>query len=59
MFFLFSFNELYNKNKELKEKICSLINQNQEYFKGITHRVGSKLIKRSDVLNFRVNIKPI
>jgi hypothetical protein len=53
MFYLFDFNEEFNNNKELKEKICDHINQNQDYFKTITCRVGSKSIKKEDVLNFR------
>lgn len=56
MFYVFSFKEKYNKNKELKEKICSLINSNQEFFKNITVRVGSKSIKKADVLDFCVTI---
>lgn len=56
MFFLFFFKENYKNNKEMKELICKLINENQEHFKNITHRVGSKSIKKSDVLNFKVKI---
>lgn len=56
MFFLFEFQEEFNKNKDLKEKICAMINQNQEHFKNSTIRVGSKSIKRSDVLNFKVHL---
>lgn len=56
MFFVFEFKEEFNKNKELKEKICKLINQNQEYFKNSTIRVGSKSIKKSDILNFKIKM---
>lgn len=56
MFFVFGFREEYNKDRELKEKICKLINENQEHFKKSTIRVGSKSIKKSDVLNFRIKI---
>lgn len=54
MFFVFEFKEEYNKDKELKEKICRLINENQEYFKNSTVRVGSKSIKKLDILNFKI-----
>jgi len=56
MFFVFEFKEEFNKNKELKEKICKLINQNQEHFKNSTIRVGSKSIKKSDILDFRIKM---
>jgi hypothetical protein len=54
MFFVFEFKENYNNNKELKEKICGLINKSQEHFKNITQRVGSKSIKKSDVFDFKI-----
>ncbi len=56
MFFVFDFKEDYKNNKEIKERICKLINENQEYFKNITCRVGSKSIKKSDVFDFKVEI---
>jgi len=56
MFYVFDFNEENNLNKELKEKICDEINNNQDYFKNITCRVGSKSIKKEDVLNFKVEL---
>lgn len=56
MFFVFDFKDEYNKNKELKERICSLINQNQEHIRNLTIRVGSKSIKKSDILDLRINI---
>ncbi len=56
MFYVFKFKNKFNKNKKLKEEVCRLINQNQEHFKNITHRVGSKSIKKSDVLDFKVKI---
>lgn len=52
MFYVFDFHPAYNENKTLKEKICALINAEQQYFKDITCRVGSKSIRKSDVLNF-------
>lgn len=54
MFFVFAFKEDYSNNKELKEKICSLINQNREHIRNLTVRVGSKSIKKSDILDLRV-----
>ena len=57
MFYVFDFDNEKNKNKELKEKICNEINKNQDYFKNVTCRVGSKSIKKEDVLNFKVEIE--
>jgi len=56
MFFVFAFKNEYNKNKELKEKICSLINQNQEHIKNLTIRVGSKSIKKRDILDLKIKV---
>ena len=56
MFFVLGFKEGYNNNRELKEKICKLINENQEHFKKSTIRVGSKSIKKSDISDFGVEI---
>lgn len=57
MFFVFGFNDNHNNNREIKEKICYLINRRQDYFKNITCRVGSKSIKRGDVFDFKINLK--
>ncbi|MEM5794435.1 MAG: N-6 DNA methylase [Candidatus Aenigmatarchaeota archaeon] len=54
MFYVFKFKEKYDKDKELKEKICRILNENQEHFKNLTFRVGSKSIKKSDILEFRI-----
>ncbi len=54
MFYVFTFREKYNQSKEIKEKICRILNKNQEYFKNITFRVGSKSIKKRDILNFKI-----
>jgi len=56
MFFVLGFKEEYNNNRALKEKICKLVNENQEHFKKSTIRVGSKSIKKSDVFDFKVEI---
>ncbi|MEA2033686.1 MAG: N-6 DNA methylase [Euryarchaeota archaeon] len=53
MFYVFEFKEKYNQNRELKEKICRILNKNQEHFKNSTFRVGSKSIKKSDILDFK------
>jgi len=54
MFYVFEFKEEYNQNKELKERICRIINENQNHFKNLTFRVGSKSIKKSDILEFKI-----
>jgi hypothetical protein len=56
MFFVFDFAKKYAGNKQIKEKICGLINANPDYFRNITCRVGSKSIKKEDILNFRVTV---
>lgn len=56
MFFVFQFKDGFKNNREIKELVCKLINENQEHFKNITYRVGSKSIKKSDVLDFKVKI---
>jgi len=56
MFYVFEFKEEYNKDKEMKEKICSLINQNQEHLRNLTFRVGSKSIKKDDIFELKVEI---
>jgi len=56
MFYVFEFNKDANKNKKLKEKLCRLINENQDHFKSLTMRVGSKSIKKEDILNFKMRL---
>lgn len=56
MFYVFNFNEEYNRNKETKEHVCRAINNNLEYFRNVTCRVGSKSIKKEDIYNFKVAI---
>lgn len=56
MFYVFDFVDRYNKSKKTKEDVCRAINKNQNYFKSITCRVGSKSIKKEDVLDFKVNL---
>ena len=54
MFYVFAFKEEFNKNKKEKEKICEFLNNNQEYFRSITIRVGSKSIKKNEILDFKI-----
>lgn len=56
MFYVFDFKPAYKADKSLKEKICSQINNNIDYFRNITIRVGSKSIKKNDVLDFKVTV---
>jgi len=56
MFFVFDFTKKYAENKQIKEKICGLINANPDYFRNVTCRVGSKSIKKEDIYNFKVAI---
>ena len=56
MFYIFDVKEQYVKNKKIKESICYQINKNINYFRNITCRVGSKSIKKEDILNFKINI---
>lgn len=56
MFFIFDFKDSYNKNKEIKEKICQNINSKIDYFRNITCRVGSKSIKKENIYDFKVEV---
>jgi len=56
MFYVFQFNDEYNYDAKTKEQICRLINENHDYFRNVTFRVGSKSIKKTDVLEFNVDI---
>jgi hypothetical protein len=55
MFYVFDFTMKYARDKKAKETICVLLNQHQDYFKSITCRVGSKSIKKEDILSFHVS----
>jgi len=59
MFYVFKFKKEFDKNKDIKEKIVKLVNENQEFFKNITFRIGSKSIKKSDVFNFKISSEKI
>lgn len=56
MFYIFDVKDQYVNNKQVKENICRQINNNIDYFRNITCRVGSKSIKKEDVYNFKVSI---
>ena len=56
MFYVLDFQKEHQNNKHIKEAICEAINQNQDYFKNVTCRVGSKSIKKEDVFNFKVEL---
>ncbi len=55
MFYVFDFKDKYSSDKELKEKIVIEVNSNQEHFRNLSVRVGSKSMKKSDLLNLKVN----
>lgn len=56
MFYVFEVKNQYQKNKRIKENICLQINNRIDYFRNITFRVGSKSIKKEDILNFKVQV---
>lgn len=56
MFYVFDFKDRFKKNKRIKEAISRKINKQLDYFRNITCRVGSKSIKKEDILNFKVII---
>lgn len=56
MFYIFDFKKEFNDNKNIKESICSSINNNIEYFRNITCRVGSKSIKKENIFDFKVEV---
>lgn len=57
MFYVFEFQDRFRRDKQIKETVCSQINNNLDYFKKITCRVGSKSIKKEDVYNFKVQVE--
>lgn len=56
MFYVFDVQDRFKKNKQIKESICRQVNNNLDYFRNITCRVGSKSIKKENILEFRVKI---
>ena len=56
MFYVFGFNEKYSEDKLLKENIVDELNKNQEHFRNLSIRVGSKSMKKVDLLDFRINL---
>lgn len=57
MFYVFEFQNKFKEDKHIKELICSQVNNNLDYFRKITCRVGSKSIKKEDVFNFKVQLE--
>jgi hypothetical protein len=55
MFFVFDLKGDYSANKKIKEQVCNSINNNLDYFKKVTSRVGSKSIKKEDIFNLKVS----
>jgi hypothetical protein len=56
MFYVFDVKPEYKSNKQIKEKICQQINKKTDYFKNITCRVGSKSIKKEDILGLKISL---
>ena len=54
MFYVFDFKDEFNGDRNLKEKICEKVNNNIDYFRNITCRVGSKSIKKENIFDFKV-----
>ena len=47
---------IWSNDKLLKEKIVEELNKNQEHFRNLSIRVGSKSMKKADLLAFRINL---
>ena len=56
MFYVFDFKDKFKRNRKIKETICKQINNNLDYFRNITCRVGSKSIKKVDIYEFKVKV---
>ena len=56
MFYVFDTQDKFKKNKQIKENICRQINNDLDYYKNITCRVGSKSIKKENVYDFKITI---
>lgn len=57
MFYVFDVQDKFKKNKQIKEIICKQVNKNISYFRNITCRIGSKSIKKEDILGFKIQIE--
>jgi hypothetical protein len=57
MFYVFGFNEKNNNDKLLKEKVVEELNKNQEHFRNLSIRVGSKSMKKADLLDFKITLQ--
>ena len=47
-------NILCKRERDIKEKICKLVNDRQNYFRNLSFRVGSKSIKKKDILDVKI-----
>jgi len=56
MFYVFNVKDKFKKNRQIKESICKQINNNLDYFRNITCRVGSKSIKKENIYDFKIKI---
>jgi hypothetical protein len=56
MFYVFSFKPKYNNDLTVKEGVCRVLNANISYFQHISQRIGSKSLKKKDILDFKVNL---
>jgi len=56
MFYVFNVKDKFKKNKQIKESICKQVNNNLDYFRNITCRVGSKSIKKENIYDFKIKI---
>jgi len=57
MFYVFGFKGKYRDNRQIKESICGQINNNLDYFRDITCRVGSKSIRKEHIYQFKVALE--
>lgn len=57
MFYVFDVQDKFKKNKQIKEIICKQVNKNISYFRNITCRIGSKSIKKEDILGLKIQIE--
>lgn len=56
MFYVLDFRNPFRRNRKIKETICRQINNNLDYFRNITCRIGSKSIKKTDIYEFKVKV---
>ena len=54
MFYVFKFKPGHD-DRETKEAVCAALNENTAHFRNLSYRVGSKSLKRDDILEFKVD----